>query len=62
VYGENIKAFVTLKPGRNATPGEIIEYCGEKLKRFYIPGEVIILEAMPKSLVGKILKKELRHM
>ncbi len=62
VYGEDIRAFVTPKPGRSTTPGEIIEYCREKMKRFYVPKEVVIVEAMPKSLVGKILKKELRKM
>jgi long-chain acyl-CoA synthetase len=60
VYGENIKAFVTLKPGNTATPGELMEFCQGKLKRFYVPKEIVIIQAMPKSLVGKILKKELR--
>ena len=62
VYGEEIKAFVTLKPGEKATPDDILEYCKAKLKKFYVPKEVVILTAMPKSLVGKILKKELRKM
>jgi long-chain acyl-CoA synthetase len=62
VYGEDIKAFVVLKPGQKATSEEIIEYCKGKLKRFFVPRDVVILSAMPKSLVGKILKKELRKM
>ncbi len=62
VYGEDLKAFVVLKPGMSASPEEIIEYCRGRLKRFFIPKEVAILEAMPKSLVGKILKKELRKL
>jgi long-chain acyl-CoA synthetase len=60
VYGEDIKAFVTLKAGQSVTPEDIMEYCRGKLKKFFVPKEVIILPAMPKTLVGKILKKELR--
>jgi long-chain acyl-CoA synthetase len=62
VYGEDVKAFVTLKAGAQAKPDDIIEYCREKLKKFFVPKEVVILPAMPKTLVGKILKKELRKM
>jgi long-chain acyl-CoA synthetase len=51
-----------LKPGQKATSEEIIEYCRGKLKRFFVPRDVVLLSAMPKSLVGKILKKELRKM
>lgn len=62
VYGEDIKAFVVLNPGEEATPEEIIEFCRTKLTSFYVPKEVVFLKAMPKSLVGKILKQELRKM
>ncbi|MRR18364.1 MAG: long-chain fatty acid--CoA ligase, partial [Deltaproteobacteria bacterium] len=62
VYGEEVKAFVALKPGRTATADEIREFCGQKLKRFFVPKEVVVLPALPKSLVGKILKKELRKL
>ncbi len=60
VYGEDIKAFVTLKPGQAATEDEVMEFCKCSLKRFRVPKELVILEAMPKNLIGKILKKELR--
>jgi long-chain acyl-CoA synthetase len=62
VYGEDIKAFVTLKPGQTVTPEEIKEYCLKKLKRFFVPKEIVIMPALPKTLVGKILKKELRKL
>jgi long-chain acyl-CoA synthetase len=62
VYGEEIKAFVVLNPGETAEEAEIIEYCVTRLKRFKSPREVTFLEALPKNLVGKILKKELRKM
>jgi long-chain acyl-CoA synthetase len=62
VYGEEIRGYVTLKPGSTATPEEIRQHCATKLKRFFVPREIVILEAFPKNLVGKILKKELRKM
>ncbi|MGD0021834.1 MAG: AMP-binding protein [Smithellaceae bacterium] len=62
VYGEDIKAFVTLKPGQTATPEDIKEYCAGKLKKFFVPKEIVIMPALPKTLVGKILKKELRKL
>ncbi|MFZ1983089.1 MAG: AMP-binding protein, partial [Desulfatitalea sp.] len=62
VYGENIKAFVVLRPGQEATAEAIIEFCQTKLKRFKSPKEIAFLPALPKNLVGKILRKELRKM
>jgi long-chain acyl-CoA synthetase len=62
VYGENIKAFVTQKPGQTATAEELIDHCKTRLASFLVPKEVVILQAMPKSIVGKILKKELRKL
>lgn len=60
IYGENIKAFVVLKPGETATADEIIAYCRTKLTNFQLPREVLFLKSFPKNLVGKILKRELR--
>ncbi len=60
LYGENIKAFVVLKPGEEATAEEIVEHCRRKLTNFLLPKEVVFLKALPKNLVGKVLKKELR--
>jgi long-chain acyl-CoA synthetase len=62
IYGENIKAFVVLKPGQAATESEVIEYCQTKLTNFLVPKEVAFMKALPKSLVGKVLKKELRKL
>ncbi len=62
VYGENIKAFLVLNPWETATAEEIIEYCRTKLTNFLLPQEVVVLKCFPKSLVGKILKRELRKL
>ena len=60
VYGEEIKAFLVLKPGQDATAAEIIAHCQKSLTGFLVPKEIVFLKALPKSLVGKVLKRELR--
>ncbi len=60
--GERIKAFVVLKAGEKATPDEIIEYCKENLVKYKVPKYVEFVNDLPKSAVGKILRKELRKM
>jgi long-chain acyl-CoA synthetase len=61
-YGEELKAFVVLKPGEKATEQEIIDFCGGKLTSFKTPKYVQFLDALPKNPVGKTLYKELRKM
>ncbi len=60
--GERVKAFVTLKEGETATEDEIIEFCRERLVKYKTPKYVEFRDSLPKSAVGKILRKELRHM
>jgi long-chain acyl-CoA synthetase len=60
--GETVKAFVVLKPGEKMTEEEVIKYCGEKLAKYKVPKMVEFTNSLPKSGVGKILRKELRAM
>jgi len=60
--GEKIKAFVTLKEGEKATEDEIIEYCRKNLAKYKVPKYVEFIQELPKSTVGKILRKELKAM
>ena len=62
IYGEELKAFIVLKPGGKATEQEVIDFCGGKLSSFKTPKYVQFLDAFPKNPVGKILYKELRKM
>lgn len=62
VYGENIKAFVVLQPGVTTTADEILAFCKTKLTNFLLPKEIVFMPALPKSLVGKVLKTELRKL
>lgn len=58
--GETIKSFVVLKPGETADPEEIIHFSREKLAPYKAPKSIEFREALPKSAVGKILRKVLR--
>jgi len=59
--GETVKAFVVLKPGETATEKEIIDFCKEKLTKYKVPTVVEFRDSLPKSAVGKILRKTLRQ-
>jgi long-chain acyl-CoA synthetase len=57
--GETVKAWVVLKPGETATDEEIKEFCKEKLAKFKVPTHVEFRDELPKTTVGKILRREL---
>lgn len=58
--GETAKVFVVLKPGESATQEEMIAFCEGKLAKYKWPTEVEFRNELPKTNVGKVLKKELR--
>ncbi|UCG81443.1 MAG: long-chain fatty acid--CoA ligase [Desulfobacterales bacterium] len=58
--GEAIKAFVVLKEGETATAEEMIEFCKGKLAVYKLPTEIEFRAELPKTNVGKILRKALR--
>ncbi|MFD3516579.1 class I adenylate-forming enzyme family protein [Streptomyces sp. NPDC058657] len=58
--GESVKAYVGLRPGAEATPDELSEYCRQRLAAYKYPREVEILPELPKTASGKILRRELR--
>jgi fatty-acyl-CoA synthase len=60
-WGETPCAFVELKPGKAATPDELIEHCRKNLARFKCPKHILFVE-LPKTSTGKIQKYKLREM
>jgi len=58
--GEKIKAYVVLKDGMTATAEELIEYCKVELSKFKVPKEIEFRDQLPKTLVGKVLRRVLR--
>jgi len=60
LMGEEVVAFVVLKPGQAATADEVAGFCQARLAKYKCPKEIRFVDALPKSPVGKILRKELR--
>lgn len=58
--GETVKVFIVLREGQKATEDEIIAFCKEKLVAYKVPKFVEFRKEIPKSAVGKILRKILR--
>jgi long-chain acyl-CoA synthetase len=57
--GQTVKVAIVLKGGEIATPEEIIEFCRERLARYKVPKLVEFRKELPKSLIGKALRRVL---
>jgi len=60
--GEIPKAWVVLRPGAMASPNDIRAFCRERLASYKVPGEVSIVDALPKSAIGKVLRRKLKEL
>ncbi len=58
--GEIVKAFIVVKPRESLTEDEIVKFCRERLAAYKVPRAVEFREFLPKSLVGKVFRRELR--
>ncbi len=58
--GEAGKVFIILKEGETATEEEMLEFCHDRLAKYKWPTEIEFRDELPKSTVGKVLRKELR--
>ncbi len=59
--GEVIKAYVVPKDGEDLTKAEVISFCRAKLAGFKVPKKVEFREDLPKTIVGKVLRRALRE-
>lgn len=57
--GETVKAYIVLKPDTEATEQEFIEFCKGKLAAFKVPKLVEFRDALPRTIVGKVLRRQL---
>jgi long-chain acyl-CoA synthetase len=62
LMGEDVLAFVALKRGAIADAAALIDFCQERLAKYKCPKQVRFVDALPKSPIGKILRKELRSL
>ncbi len=60
--GETVKAFVVVKPGETLTEDEVKKFCKDNLAAYKVPRFVEFIPELPKTAVGKILRRKLRDM
>ena len=58
--GETVRAFVSLRPGVESTPEELIGFCRERMAAYKYPRHVELMGELPKTPTGKLLRRELR--
>ena len=58
--GETVKVFIVVQPGETLTAEEVIEFCRERLAPYKVPRLVEFRDELPKSTIGKVLRRVLR--
>jgi long-chain acyl-CoA synthetase len=58
--GETVKAVISLKPGAKASASEIVAFCRSRMAAYKYPRQIEILDDLPKTPTGKILRREVR--
>ena len=61
VRGQIAKAFVVLRPGESASQDELIAFCKGKIATYKLPREVVIVDELPRTPTGKLLRRVLRQ-
>lgn len=61
LWGESVKAFVVLKSGMEVSEDELIQHCKEHLANYKKPKSIDIVDSLPKSPVGKIVRRLIRE-
>ncbi|MCF8084136.1 MAG: long-chain fatty acid--CoA ligase [Deltaproteobacteria bacterium] len=60
--GETVKAFIVPEAGQQVTEDEVRAWCREKLAAYKVPKQVEVMDELPKSPIGKVLRRRLREM
>src|SRR6478735_4217079 len=60
-FGEAVKAYVVLHDGQSVTPLELIAHCRQSLAVFKAPASIAFRQELPRTLVGKVLRRALQH-
>jgi len=61
-FGEIVVAFLVLREGMQVSLLDIGQFCADKLANYKTPSEIIVIDKIPRTATGKILKRELREM
>jgi acyl-CoA synthetase (AMP-forming)/AMP-acid ligase II len=59
-YGQRLAAFVVLENGSAATPEDLKQHVRDNLANYKVPREIVVLDELPRSSTGKILRNDLR--
>ena len=59
-WGEQVMAVIVLRPDSEATAGEIIEFCRQRLAAYKAPRRVLFVDSLPRNALGKVQKAQLR--
>ena len=58
--GETVKAYVSPRAGQHVEPDELVQHCKQQLAAYKYPRSVVVLDELPKTTTGKILRRQLR--
>ena len=58
--GETVKAFVSLRPGKTVSEADLIAFTKERMAAYKYPRQIEFLDEVPKTVTGKVLRRELR--
>lgn len=58
--GEDVVAAVVLNPGSGVDPAAIREHCRAHLSAYKVPRRIVVVDELPRSLIGKVLRREVR--
>jgi long-chain acyl-CoA synthetase len=61
VLGEDVVAFVTLRPGQSATDEELRSHTLELLAKYKVPRQWYFVDGLPRNATGKVVKEQLRR-
>jgi fatty-acyl-CoA synthase len=61
-FGQRLRAYVVVRPGRTVTEDELKDYIRANLARYKTPRDVVFVDALPRNPTGKVLKRQLREM
>ena len=60
--GETVKCYVVPMAGSRLDEAEVIAFCRQRLAVYKVPRQIVVVSELPKSAVGKILRREVRRM
>ncbi|MEW5783485.1 MAG: long-chain fatty acid--CoA ligase [Bacillota bacterium] len=60
--GETVESYIVVQPGETLTEEEVVSYCRKNLAAYKVPKQIFFIEQLPKSSIGKILRREVKEM